>query len=592
MGAWSFPCTCPSSRWPQRWGKHDNMVSPVSKTPPPELSRRLQILMLIRVLFVSLLLGALIFIQARETRSYFGDIRSAHFFLLATVYFISIIYVLLLRLFKNIVLQAYVQLLFDSLFITLFIYVTGGIDSIFSFLYILNIFSGSILLYRKGGMIIASSSSILYGLLLDLHYYGVIHPLGAHLSASAIQPAYLFYTIFANMAGFYLVAYLSSYLSEQARKTRFELRAKQVDLDKLEVLKESIINSMNSGLIVLNWEYEIILFNPAAEKLFGTRATQAHGQPLYSAFPFLKESLVLEHLETLHSDGQSPYVDIPYTEPNKPVQYLRLSVYPLKYASGEDQGYILVFQDVTRIREVEDRMKTAEGLAMVGELAAGIAHEVRNPMASISGSIEMLKEGIKLDDVNRRLMDIVSREIDRLDHLINDFLGFARPRTTTLKTFDLNQLILESLELIQKDQQWGKEINIITELQDPLEIESDPYQVRQILWNLFLNAKEAMGDAGSLQVTTITEGKPTEKEGEWARIVIRDSGKGFAENQISYFFKPFSTTKKEGSGLGLATVKRTTELLQGEVSAKNLPRGGAEITVRLPMVPAPIHLRS
>ncbi|MCF8082501.1 MAG: PAS domain-containing protein [Deltaproteobacteria bacterium] len=569
------------------------MVSPLSKTPPPELPRRLQILMLMRVLFVSLLLGALIFIQARETRSYFGDIHSAHFFLLAAVYIISIVYVLLLRLFRNILLQAYVQLLFDSLFITLFVYITGGIDSIFSFLYILNIFSGSILLYRKGGMVIASSSSILYGLLLDLHYYGVLPPFGTHLSASlSPRPAYLFYTIITHMAGFYLVAFLSSHLSEQARKTRFELRAKEMDLDKLEGLKEGIINSMNSGLIVLNREREIILFNPAAESLFKTRSTQVQGRPLYRAVPFLDPTLVEENLKMGSFGSQSPYVDIPYAEPNQPVRYLRLSVHPLRYAPGGDDGLILVFQDVTRIREVEDRMKTVEGLAEVGELAAGIAHEIRNPMASISGSIEMLKDGIKLNEVNRRLMDIVSREIDRLDRLITDFLGFARPRRPTLETLDLNQLILDSLELVQNNQEWAKDIKIVTHLQRPLEIESDPHQIRQLLWNLFLNAGEALGDAGDLRITTLT-GKGSAETGEkWAEIVIRDSGKGFADHPIAYFFKPFSTTKKEGSGLGLATVKRITQLLGGEVSARNHPEGGAEITIRLPVVPAPARAGS
>ena len=178
------------------------MAIPASPIVPSELLRRLHILMLMRVIFVSLLLGILIFIQARETHGLFGTVHTAHYFLLSTVYFISIIYVLFLRCFDNIALQAYAQLLFDSLFITLFIYATGGIDSIFSFLYILNIFAGSILLYQKGGMIIASSSSILYGLLLDLHYYGVLHPLGAHTSTPlTTRPAYLFYTIFANISG-------------------------------------------------------------------------------------------------------------------------------------------------------------------------------------------------------------------------------------------------------------------------------------------------------------------------------------------------------------------------------------------------------
>ncbi|MEJ2588864.1 MAG: ATP-binding protein [Deltaproteobacteria bacterium] len=567
------------------------MVHPTPTIAPTELLRRLQILMLMRVIFVSLLLGALIFIQIRETHSFLGDIHTARYLLLAMVYFISIIYVFFLRRFGNIILQAYIQLLFDSLFITLFIYATGGIDSIFSFLYILNIFGGSILLYRKGGMIIASSSSILYGLLLDLHYYGVIHPPGAHISASlSTQPAYLFYTIFANMVGFYLVAYLSSYLSEQARRTRFELRAKQVDLDQLEVLKESIINSMNSGLIVLDQHQKIMLFNPAAEKIFNVPSTQALGKSLLSVAPFLDERVLGQYLQDQSSIGRSPYVDVPYREPDRPERYLRLSANPLKYESGEDRGHVLVFQDVTRIREVEEKIKRVEGLAMVGELAAGIAHEIRNPMASISGSIEMLKEGSKFDEMNSRLMNIISREIERLNHLIKDFLGFAKPRETKTGPVNLNELISDSLELIQGSQKWNEKIDVTTDFIHPLEIESDPDQIKQILWNLFLNAVESMKVGGKLYVATSMEQEDRIDGGKCAKIVIRDSGKGFKGAPVSEFFKPFSTTKKEGSGLGLATVKRLTDLLQGDVRGRNHPDGGAEITIRLPLVQSQISL--
>ena len=172
------------------------MVTPDLTIPRAELFGRLQKLMFLRVLFVSLLLGASVFIQVRESKAYFGDIQTSHYALIVAVYFLTFVYVIFLKRQKNFIQLAYVQLMMDTFFVTAVIYTTGGIESIFSFLYILTIINGSILLYRKGGMVIASSSSILYGLLLDLHYYNVIHPLGSRLDHPAeYQSAYIFYII-------------------------------------------------------------------------------------------------------------------------------------------------------------------------------------------------------------------------------------------------------------------------------------------------------------------------------------------------------------------------------------------------------------
>ena len=207
------------------------------QTSQSELYGRLKTLMLLRLLFVSLLLGASIFIHVKQPQSYYGFIQTTHFLLIAAVYFLTFVYAIIFKFLKNLIWLAYTQLLADTVIVTAIIYLTGGIGSIFSFLYMLTIINGSIIVYRKGAMVIASSSSILYGLLLDLQYYGVIHPLGAS-GPYAVQyhSPYIFFLILVNIAGFYLVAYLSSYLSEQARKSRVELKAKQVDIDKLEVL--------------------------------------------------------------------------------------------------------------------------------------------------------------------------------------------------------------------------------------------------------------------------------------------------------------------------------------------------------------------
>ena len=561
------------------------MIKSEPGTRQSEVSSRLQVLMLLRVIVVSLLLGALIVIQSRETHSYFGHIQTFHYLLIATVYFATFIYVVFLKFSHKVTFQAYLQLFFDSFFITALIYSTGGIDSIFSFLYILSIISGSIILYRKGGMVIASTNSILYGLLLDLHYYGVVHPLGSQASyPERYQSAYLFFIILANMVGFYFSAYLSSFLSEQARKSRVELKAKQIDFDKLEALNESIINSITSGLVVLDAQGNIILFNPAAEKIFGIKSSHVYGRAVTDALPLLGADLPLKEVGRSSFDDQRPvFSDFTCPDPGGRKFYLRLSISPLSLSLGDHKGKILIFQDITRLKESEEEMKKVEGLAVIGELAAGIAHEIRNPMASISGSIEMLKEGLEKDDVNSRLMDIVSREVNRLNHLISDFLLFARPKEANIEEFDLGQLILESLELFQNSKHWSENLTAHTDFQHPLRLKSDPEQLKQVLWNLFSNASEAMGVQGFLFVTAEIETGFPKPGKKMVKIAVRDTGEGFNEEALFQAFTPFFTTKERGSGLGMAIVKRIIEGLKGQISGGNHPEGGGKVTLYLPM---------
>jgi two-component system sensor histidine kinase PilS (NtrC family) len=539
--------------------------------------------MFLRVLFVSLLLGASVFVQVKETRVAFGDIQTVHYLLIAAIYSISFIYVLLLKRLNNLIHFAYLQLLVDTVLVTAIIYATGGIESIFSFLYILTIINGSIILYRKGGMIAASSCSILYGLLIDLHYYRVIEPLGSRLAYPAdYQSSYIFYMIVVNIAAFYLVAYLSSYPSEQARKSRVELIAKQDDIIKLEALNEWIIQSMTSGLITLDDGERILLFNPAAEALFGIPSGACIGQRLLEVLPFLSGPVRPREEEMNPPSGKHPsFMDLPYLRPSGEEVFLRCSVSPLSSPDGSRGGRILFFQDMTEMKKIEEEMKRVEDLALIGELAAGIAHEIRNPMASISGSIQMLKESLEVDDVKTKLMDIMLREINRLNTLVSDFLLFARPKQSAVQRVDLNQLILDSLELFKNSAKWTERIRVEMQLHGSMNIESDPEQIKQVLWNLFLNAMDAMTGGGVLLVRTEFVSLP-ETHGEsrkMAQITFRDTGEGFSNKALQFLFTPFFTTKEGGSGLGLAIVKRIVEGLRGRVSGKNHPDGGAEITV-------------
>jgi two-component system sensor histidine kinase PilS (NtrC family) len=562
------------------------MIDPDPKILHSELSGRLQKLMFLRVLLVSFLLGASVFLQVRETRAYFGDIQAFHYLLVAAIYFLTFVYIVLLKYQKDLSKLAYSQLLMDTVIITAIIYATGGIESIFSFLYILTIINASIMLYRKGGMIVASSSSILYGLLLDLHYFDVIEPFGSRL---ALYPAedkrvYIFYMIVVNVAAFYLVAFLSSFLSEQARKSRVELRAKQDDFVKLEALNERIIRSIMSGLITLDDQNRVILFNPAAEDIFAISSDQAIGRKMTDILPLLDEYLGDGRGLSQQADKKlRQFIDLPYLRRDGERIFLRFSISPLRLPDGDQKGQILFFQDMTEVKRIEKEMKKVEGLALIGELAAGIAHEIRNPMASISGSIQMLKESLDEDDVNSRLMDIMLREVNRLNHLVNDFLLFARPKPLDLQEFDLSQLTIESLELFKNSGNWTDKLTVETDFKQDIKLESDPEQIKQVLWNLFLNASEAMPNGGVVRVNAdVVVGSDASKpEQKMVKITVRDSGQGFSKKALSHLFTPFFTTKEGGSGLGLATVKRIVEGLKGKVHGENHPDGGAQITILL-----------
>jgi two-component system sensor histidine kinase PilS (NtrC family) len=404
--------------------------------------------------------------------------------------------------------------------------------------------------------------------------------MGYHLTyLQEYQSSEIFYRILVNVAAFYLVGLLSGFLSEQILKSTAELKAKQEDIADLEILKENIIQSISSGLVALDEHGKVIAFNRGAERIFSVDSRDAIQGDINDIIPFIK-----------------PYLKV--TNPNKFIQLshkridgqqidLLLNISPLKDQDGSKKGEILVFQDTTRIREMEREVKRMEDLAMLGELAAGIAHEIRNPLASISGSIQVLNDSLskKATRINKRLMEIILREVNRLNHLVNDFLQFARPQRIEIEEFDLNQLIMDTLYIFQNSQNWSQNLAVETKFSGPLKINSDPQQLKQVFWNIFLNACEAMPKGGFVCVST-DKIKESNGSGEYidsVRIKVEDNGPGIDTKVIKDMFKPFSTTKKGGSGLGLAIVKRIVEGLGGNVSGQNLAGGGMAVAITLPL---------
>jgi len=555
------------------------MANPDLDASAEQTFSRLRLLVFLRVILVSLLLGVAIIIQVRETRSFFGYVVNAHYLLIAAVYVLTFSYLIAFKHVKNLAKFAYCQILLDTVLITAIIYTTGGIESMFSLLYLLNIISAGIILYRRGGVMVASFSTILYGALLDLSYYGLIDPMGSDFSYGfGYQSGDIFYRILVNGAAFYLMGFLSSFLSEQTRKSETELKARQKDIANLEILNENIIQSISSGLVALDEHGLIVVFNRGAETLFNIDSKYAIQRNVREVIPFVQPYLDSSNPNKIHQ--------ITYKGNNGARLDLLLNISPLADQDGSKKGEICFFQNTTRMKEMEREVKRMEDLAMLGEMAAGIAHEIRNPLASISGSIQVLNDSLSREDalINERLMDIISREINRLNHMVNDFLQFARPQSSEIERFDLNQLINDTLFIFQNSQSWSSQLEVEKDFSTPLEIASDQRQLKQVLWNIFLNASEVMPKGGVIRVSTdrIDQSDGSGATGESVRIRVEDNGPGISPKVIKDMFKPFSTTKKGGSGLGLAIVKRVVEGLEGEVAGENLAQGGAVITIILP----------
>ncbi|MBW2624334.1 MAG: PAS domain S-box protein, partial [Deltaproteobacteria bacterium] len=472
----------------------DSATSEFKETP----AMRLRWLMFFRVVFATILLVGNILIQLRQPGGFASATLAGLYSLIVGIYLLTFVYALILpRIFPQTI-QAYFQSFGDVVITTAIIYLTGGIDSIFSFMYILAIIMASMVLYRKGAIIIAAFSTIAYGLILDLHFYQKIIPLYTY---SGLQEHYLasevLYQLLINMCAFFLVAYLSGYFAQQAEETRRRLLIKESDLERLEGLNESIIQSIDTGLMTLGAEGEILSCNPAGERITGYRFLQIQGRPYHQLFPAL-------NLRDFERSSFSPVQPVTFTYDRRDGQTLFLEMAPqhLKDRSELNLEWLLVFQDKSRIHQMEEEVKRVEKLAAVGEVAASIAHEIRTPLASVSGSIQLLESELKANSEQDPLMRIIRREMERLENVVQDFLLFARPKTGNPACLALYETVRQIVyDFTQQEDRSAKRITVITDIQDGLSILFDHYQFEQVLWNLLSNASEAMDQGGDILIT-------------------------------------------------------------------------------------------
>ena len=539
---------------------------------------RLQWLMFLRVIFVTVLLGSSILVQFKDRESLAPPLLIIYA-LIASVYVLTFLYVVVLKRRGSSLGFAYIQIALDTVLVTLLIYVTGSIASVFSFLYLVVIVYASILLYKKGSLVMATLCSIQYGLMVGLEYYGIVTPFHSlsTLGIEEYEKSYLIYKFGLTVVACFLVAFLSSTLAQQILKTEKQLEAKQKDLEQLEAVNASIIHSIDSGLLTLNSDGIITTFNRAAEVIAGFDREEVLGKPLSDVFPD-----VIEHVAfSDKSREKQPYrYEVEFKRKDGSVGYLGFSTSSLKEPGGRPIGNLLIFQDLTPFKAMEDHVKRVEKLAAVGEMAAGIAHEIKNPLASMSGSIQLLRTGVDATPVAKKLMDIVLRETDRLNALANDFLLFARPRSDKTEPVEINSAIGDTLELFRKDGILENRIAVIQDLEAEGWTEMDSEHARQIVWNLLLNAAEAINGTGTIRVSSKTEE-------DMVQVIVEDDGCGMSDETISKVFDPFYTTKTHGTGLGLSIVYRLLESYNGQLDVESRQGQGTTFTVCLRRIDPP-----
>jgi two-component system sensor histidine kinase PilS (NtrC family) len=543
-----------------------------------EYTIRIKWLIWSRVVLATFLVGTLVFIQRRYTIYPF---KTAYvYYFLLSVYSLTVVYWYLLKRIERLSLLAYLQTSVDILLVTALTYLTGGIDSGFSLLYHLTIISSSIILYRRGGYLSASLSSILYGAMLDMQYYNV----PGFVRSQNFTAVQVLFQVFINIISFYIVGLLSGYLSERLRKTRRELREKSIDLEDLRVLQDHILRSVGSGIVTMDLQGNIASWNPAAEQITGypfveikSRWQQVFGDSIKGVFG---------HTDSLRShpfrfNGQIMKKD-------GSIALLGMTASLLKDEANTVRGFILIFQDITKLMEMEDQVRMKERLATVGSLAAGIAHEIRNPLASLSGSIQVLQGELALQGDNKHLMDIVVRETDRLNTIIMEFLEYARLKNAQNDYIELSPLLDETIMLLKNCKEYSGNIHITQQADPHAVIKGDSQRIRQVFWNLLINACQAMPRGGEITVTArVVPGEQDDLD--WCEIIIKDSGQGISKEDRDRIFNPFFTTKTGGTGLGLSIVYRIIEDHQGTITLDSAPGKGTQFIIRLPISEKPVY---
>jgi two-component system, NtrC family, sensor histidine kinase PilS len=528
-----------------------------------ELARKLASVAFVRVIAVSLSLGVLFVFAADPAR-----VTTWQYTLIAATYALSGAYAIMLRYRAYILALAYVQIVFDTLIVTFLVIMTGGIESPFTFVYVFTVLGASVMLYRRGALIATLAYFLMFGTLVLLQVDVGIDLL-PHVEFGRAMFSFVMCT-----SGIVLVGVLSSTLAEKLRVAGRELAERQIDYEELEELHAQILRSLPAGLMTIDAEGSVRYANEAALAILKRPEEEVVGGLLAEIAPSMAAHwrptiTVIDH------DGPRERYEVTHRRIDGRTIRLGFSFAPLGSRSGS-WGSIAVFQDVTDIVRLKDAYERAERLATVGKMAAGLAHEVRNPLASVCASIDVLKQTLNPPEQTKRLMSNVVKEADRLNGLITDFLEFARPREPSLKETDVSALVASVVDVLKNDQILASaELELL--LERGVTALVDPDQVRQVVWNLARNGAEALAESPRKVLTLATR-----SSGEMVELMFRDTGPGISPEKMKRIFDPFFTTKERGTGLGLAITHSIVTAHGGRILVESKPEGGTEVTVLLP----------
>ena len=462
------------------------------------------------------------------------------------------------------------QAIVDVGFVSLIVFSTGLYDSVFAFMYIIIILFGSLELYMKGAMIWAALSAVIYVSLLFLQMKGVLVPSG--VDPSPIGWSQFLRPSFIHSLGFLLTGVLAGILGEDIRTARKRMHERESVLQKLETFHKHVVENIPSGIVTVDTQDRVSLINDTACSILGVGKEEVTGRPVGEVLSGL--DLGYERSESL-----MPRPELVFRRSDGAEIYLGFSSSPMKDADGTVIGSVVIFQDLTPVKQMEERIRIADRLAGVGELAAGLAHEIRNPLASITGSSQMLREVPELPETSRTLLGIIERESTRLNGLISDFLAYAGPAMKNVGPVDMTEVAAEIVEAVRAGEAREKDVVVENLATRSFRVEGDAEQLKQVLWNLVRNAVQATPRGGVITVDLFSQIRHRQ---QYVVITVSDTGKGIEPAIIGKIFNPFFTSKAEGTGLGLAISQRILHYHRGFIEVRSAPGTGSVFSVLLP----------
>lgn len=539
------------------------------------LEQRLRRLMLFRVVMVTTLLLIAIYV---ETVSETLLLVNPLYFLIVATYALTIVYVIALRFLPRLEVQVYVQVVLDLVIITGLVYVTGGVGARagFTLLYPISVLSGSIFLSRSQGVVVAALATAMYAIMLAAVRLGYVS--APVLSEIHLMPSrHVLYSVFVVGVSCLTVAMIGSYLSGSLRSVGAQLEEAAERMADLRELNALIVNSIQSGLVTADASGRILSINEVGASILGRRAAEVRGSTVRD----LLGSRLLDPavLEVRDMDRSLARLEIPYQRPDGESLDLGISVTPLA-GSAPKTGHLFVFQNLTEIKRLEREVQVKEKLAAVGEMAAHLAHEIRNPLGSISGSAQVLMSEPNISAEQARLLAIITKESRRLSDALNQFLFQARPSAHPPAPVDIGPVIAEAVTLLRSGSDVGPGHSVDFQVRDaPHVCLADADQITQVFWNLARNGLEAMPHGGALRVVLARSGPDL-------RLTIRDEGRGMGV-EGRRVFEPFQPSAM-GTGLGLSIVYRIVREHRGDISVRSVPDRGTEVEVRLPLLQASV----